>query len=312
MVVNQFFENIINADKVLKHKHEQFLEQKEKLSKIISEKLKKLPISIKKVPAKPVTSTQSQLNNSNKSTDISSVLNKLTGVTVKKTKVVQTTSPQIPSSPVDTETRRSRPTRNKPVNYSEELKNVPLNDSDEEYQPTTPRSTPKKKKLSNSNGKSPSTKPIIKMVLNQGPAYVCVTCKSRFESFEKLKEHMALSQRCKHANVTCQVCNKVCGNRKALYAHSLIHKEKVTYRCEICSKSFANKFNLENHNVSAHALKVEENGNTYRCRFCEKTFESRETLFRHMEEHQKEKIERLCETCGKSFLTMDALKAHSR
>lgn len=328
MVVKEFFENIINADKVLKHKHEQQKQEKESRIKMISEKLAGLPISVKKVPVKqPVTITQNLLIDKNGmiSQDISHVLQKLKGVTVKKTKVsiggsdsvVPSVQSEVIPEVISVPPRRT--TRNKQgVMYTEELKpsTAKEDDSDEEYKPptsTTPRSTPKKKKLSSSsNGKSPSVKPIIKMVLNTGPAYVCVTCKSRFESFEKLKDHMLQSQKCKYANVTCQVCNKVCQNRKALYAHSLTHKEKVLYTCEICSKSFANRFNLENHKVSAHAIQVEENGSIFRCRLCEKQFSSRALLFTHMKDHQKDKIERLCETCGKSFLSMDALKAHTR
>lgn len=318
--MKQFFENIINADKVLKHKHEQ---HKQNQIKIVSEKLNRLPISVKKVPTKqPVAIIQTQLTDKNESIsssqDISLVLNKLKGVTVRKTKVSQssvelTSEPEVLESQVEgspTTVLPRRTTRNKPIIYKEE----PKDDSDEEYKPptatTTPRTTPKKKKLSASNGKSP--KPIIKMVLNTGPAYVCVTCKGRFESFEKLKDHMTSSQKCKDANVTCQICEKVCGNRKALYAHSLTHKEKITITCEICSKGFANRFNLENHKVSAHAVHIEENGSVFRCRLCDKQFESRAELFSHMDGHPKEKVERLCETCGKSFLHMDALRAHYR
>lgn len=317
MVVKEFFENIINADKVLKHKHEKEKQAKENRIKIISEKLVRLPISVKIVPVRQVITTPPKSIDTKETTspDISLVLNKLKGVTVKKTKVAVPSEELVEVPPV-TPRRTSRTIQE--VMYTEEIKASlsKEDDSDEEYRPptsTTPRSTPKKKKLSPSaNGKSPNPKPIIKMVLNTGPAYVCVSCKSRFESFEKLKDHMLESQKCKDANVTCQICNKVCLNRKALYAHSLKHKEKVLFTCETCQKSFANRFNLENHKVSVHALKIEENGSIFRCRLCEKQLQSRADLFTHMEEHQKEKVPRLCETCGKSFVTMDALRTHMR
>uniref|UniRef100_A0A336LQL8 CSON011282 protein n=1 Tax=Culicoides sonorensis TaxID=179676 RepID=A0A336LQL8_CULSO len=319
MVVNQFFENIINADKVLRYKQEEYKKQQAAKIKIISEKLNRLPISIKKVPIKQIDSTVQQQSTNIKElstplSDISTVLHKLKGVTVKKTKITPAADQPIEKSDFDVdETTSSRRTRNKKLYFEEDQKTIENDNSDEDYKPPTPRTTPKKKKLSPNNGKSPSSKPIIKMMLNPGPAYVCVTCKSRFESFEKLKQHMVESQRCKDANVTCQICSKVCGNRKALYAHSLTHKEKTTFTCEICkTKSFTNRFNLDNHKASVHAIQVKENGSVFRCRLCEKQFSSRAELFPHMTEHQKEKIERLCEICGKSFFSMEALKSHCR
>ncbi|XP_063705115.1 zinc finger protein 384-like [Culicoides brevitarsis] len=310
LIVKEFFENLLNADAVLAAKLAAQEREKATRIKIISEKLVRLPISVKKVPValqKPVAmpSETPNLEATKPVLDISHVLNRLKGVTVKKTKV-SVSIDEVTTPPV-----RRTSSRNKSVSYnSEDLKasTPPKEDSDdEEYKPRTPRTTPKKRKLS--NGRSPSSKPIIKMVLNNGPAYVCTTCKSRFDSFEKLKTHMTESQKCKDANVTCQVCAKVCTNRKALYAHSLTHKEKTTVSCDKCGKPFVNRFNLENHMVSAHG-QHEETNSVFRCRICEKQFASRNDLAEHMQAHQTQ--ERLCETCGKAFPSANALKVHVR
>lgn len=338
MVVNKFFENILNADKQLKFKEEQLKQKNVSQIKTLSEKLNRLPnIQIKKVSVKMKPPDDEPLIISaippNEADPIEEALKKYKGITVKKTKVetlIDTTVPvlikNIPEKTSATNAiatpranRRSTVINIDSEDDEEDNDDVKAkkDDSDVEYKPnSTPRNTPKKRKpvITNSNNttKSPTTRPVVKMILNEGPAYVCVSCKGRFQSFEALKDHISKSEKCKNANTTCSVCGKVCNNRKALYAHSLTHKDRISYICELCGKNYTNKFNLENHKSSVHDIHFEEKGSIYKCRFCEKNFTTKAQLFPHVLAHQKEKTERLCDACGKSFNSMEALKSHNR
>lgn len=126
---------------------------------------------------------------------------------------------------------------------------------------------------------------IVKM--NSPAAYVCMTCKHKFDTFEQLKTHMITSQRCKEMHLTCDRCGKVCTTRKALYQHQVTHRDKFAFVCDKCGKTYTNRFNLENHKSSVHGERVEEFGSIYKCKICEAQFNNRADLYEHIKFHAK-------------------------
>lgn len=142
----------------------------------------------------------------------------------------------------------------------------------------------KRKKNTTNSSKS---KNVIVIKMDRPAAYVCTTCQSRFPDFERLKEHIKTSKKCKIVNLTCEVCDKVCDTKKALYAHTLTHRYKSTFVCDECGKTYTNRFNLENHKSSVHGEQIEEYGSIYKCKVCENQFTNRKDLFDHVESHSK-------------------------
>lgn len=129
----------------------------------------------------------------------------------------------------------------------------------------------------------------VQVVHIQGPAtYICMTCKDKFPTFEVLKEHIKSNVPCKSVNLTCEKCSKIFDSKKSLYQHSLTHREKWSYMCEECGKSYSNRFNLENHKSSFHGENVEEYGSIYKCKICDKQFTTRKDLYQHINTHSKE------------------------
>lgn len=126
---------------------------------------------------------------------------------------------------------------------------------------------------------------IVKM--NSPAAYVCMTCKHKFDTFEQLKTHMITSQRCKEMHLTCDRCGKVCTTRKALYQHQVTHRDKFAFVCDKCGKTYTNRFNLENHKSSVHGERVEEFGSIYKCKICDAQFNNRADLYEHIKFHAK-------------------------
>lgn len=131
----------------------------------------------------------------------------------------------------------------------------------------------------------------VQVVHIQGPAsYICMTCKEKFPTFETLKEHIKSNIPCKSVTLTCDKCSKVCDSKKSLYQHSLTHRDKWSFMCEECGKSYSNRFNLENHKSSFHGENVEEYGSIYKCKVCDKQFTTRKDLYQHINSHSKEVI----------------------
>lgn len=118
-----------------------------------------------------------------------------------------------------------------------------------------------------------------------------MTCKEKFPTFETLKEHIKSNIPCKSVTLTCDKCSKVCDSKKSLYQHSLTHRDKWSFMCEECGKSYSNRFNLENHKSSFHGENVEEYGSIYKCKVCDKQFTTRKDLYQHINSHSKEVIE---------------------
>ena len=75
------------------------------------------------------------------------------------------------------------------------------------------------------------------------------------------------------------------------------------YKCNICTKEFASKIDLNCHEKINH----KENPKAYKCDKCEKDFINLLGLNAHKRKHLKE---RSCKYCKKSFDKKDALDAH--
>nr|XP_054589948.1 zinc finger protein 436 [Nothobranchius furzeri] len=158
---------------------------------------------------------------------------------------------------------------------------------------------------------------------------VCGVCEEKFDSVEKLKEHLQNHQklhgcslcgktfvslaslnkhRARHAvkrAFKCLICDQSFDNMSALYHHRLSHREEKPHQCDICQKSFILEKQLTAHR-EAHS-RVDE----YSCNICNKPCTDRRGLTQHRLIHSAER-RYACEVCGKRFKLHNTLKAHMR
>ena len=73
--------------------------------------------------------------------------------------------------------------------------------------------------------------------------------------------------------------------------------------CEVCSKSFSNRFSLRSHKKSTLLPRDRE------CKLCGKKFKGKEALRQHMVSHSDLRPW-ACDVCHKSFEMKDKLKRH--
>lgn len=154
----------------------------------------------------------------------------------------------------------------------------------------------------------------VPIITNAPSSFLCMGCRERFDSFDALSNHMKTPGQCKKINIyKCNTCNKIFDKRKKFYQHSLSHRDRSSFVCDQCGKTYNNRFNLENHKSSIHGDAVEENDSAiYRCRLCSQQFTNRNELFRHIEAHgNPSRQAHLCDRCGKCFASQEALKSHS-
>ena len=70
-----------------------------------------------------------------------------------------------------------------------------------------------------------------------------------------------------------------------------IGESKKGLTCSFCSEEFSNIIDLRSHKRTVH-VNVE-------CEICNKTFENLRKLKKHLNQHNKKKIQKKCEICGK-------------
>nr|XP_021205204.1 zinc finger protein 57 isoform X3 [Bombyx mori] len=131
--------------------------------------------------------------------------------------------------------------------------------------------------------------------------YRCDLSHCRFEtaSHRSYKYHQA-----KHNQVKCSLCD-------GMYLQGTQLRMHIKYVCDDCSKRYSTKRFLRQHIETAH-LKLKPD---YKCTICDKIFNTSFTLRRHVEfKHEKKKLPRdkICEHCGRGFMTNKILSSHIR
>lgn len=126
--------------------------------------------------------------------------------------------------------------------------------------------------------------------------YQCGKCNDKFESSQKLNEHM----RGLHSEkkiLECYIC-KMRSIQNITYLRNHISNHDVFERCDICKSS------LESEDVNIHLCGKE---NSIQCEYCDENFTSTVKLLAHLNDNHEQKLSYKCDKCPK-LLPMIFLK----
>ena len=87
-------------------------------------------------------------------------------------------------------------------------------------------------------------------------AYECLVCHERFQMRDHLRKHSVLHD-LKEKGFRCCICNASFGQIVSIKVHTLKHVGLKPFKCQICSKWFAEETYLRKHIKSQHAYKCD-------------------------------------------------------
>ncbi|XP_043262170.1 uncharacterized protein LOC122402983 isoform X1 [Colletes gigas] len=170
----------------------------------------------------------------------------------------------------------------------------------------------------------------------------CTYCNERFIHMASLTRHMRRAHNRRFVpdaqreseNVECPIC-KCIYLRSSLAVHMRVHNGERPYECQVCSKAFSTKWNLQLHkwthaarstkpfkcnqcsaafyrhsDYTAH-MNSHRNVRPYTCNYCGAQFIRKYNCLRHVKEHEENKAY-TCNVCNKTFHRSYYLKEHLR
>ncbi|XP_035713321.1 gastrula zinc finger protein XlCGF8.2DB [Folsomia candida] len=114
----------------------------------------------------------------------------------------------------------------------------------------------------------------------------------------------------------CYFCTKRFRNPSHLSRHLVVHtKEKVSWRCAACRKTFSSNQTLRNHRFTHlsedEKVALVKQGRSRVCLFCQKIFPDNRTYHAHLVSHTEEKPFR-CVECDQTFGQKHHLARHEK
>lgn len=106
----------------------------------------------------------------------------------------------------------------------------------------------------------------------------------------------------KQGEFKCAECEKVCRTKKLLKYHLMSHSNLRPYSCDLCSKSFKHRYEVNVH-------KRTHSKPTFQCEICSKMFIHKSHLNVHRKKHLN-KFVAFCNECNKGFVSEFDYKRH--
>ena len=166
------------------------------------------------------------------------------------------------------------------------------------------------------------------MMISSGEEpYKCEICDKKFAQRLRLTHHLENYNNINH--VHCEICKERFETKSGLKVHSRVHVKnkfnvdekkkiakkstniqpvKMTYNCDMCTKSYSTMWLRDRHRVS-HTNPTPKPPKKFNCAQCSKSYSTKLGFQNHIENvHQLYK----CEQCSRIFQTDLQLKVHHR
>ena len=140
--------------------------------------------------------------------------------------------------------------------------------------------------------------------------FACDICEQRFSEKSQVKDHKIRI----HQNVTqvnlleCSTCNKIFQVRKCFERHECVISGLKKYKCSQCEMKFTSTHYVTQHKKRVH--KPEEEKYIFRCEICSKSYSSKSNLQMHIELVHSENDKSKCKQCGKHYASKQNLQKH--
>ena len=138
---------------------------------------------------------------------------------------------------------------------------------------------------------------------NKKYRHECSKCGDTFIRKNQLGKHMTIHNREDQTVYTCEICSKPYTRKRDLQFHKdTVHNEDARFSCEVCGRLFTSARFLKIHTVKQTCTKL------YKCEICGDAFPRLNTLTKHRAKHTEK--EYICTTCGVHFRNDSNLRRH--
>ncbi|XP_031640766.1 zinc finger protein 724-like [Contarinia nasturtii] len=144
---------------------------------------------------------------------------------------------------------------------------------------------------------------------NEQLKYICPICPDRmiFLSDRYYREHIVKFHH-PHLSYCCHKCLKFFHDSTKMRAHLKSHpKDPSSSVCSICGKGFSYYKNLYFHMFTHLPNQIQPE---FHCYLCKKVLKSMSSLKFHMRQHIGVTKSKVCDQCGKAYVTASKLKEH--
>lgn len=144
-----------------------------------------------------------------------------------------------------------------------------------------------------------------KFFANPIDGYECDICSKRFNSRNKIRQHLVTHINEGRRKFLCVACGNQFCSKFGLTQHiSAIHDKEQRFECTKCNRRFAHKHNLKTHLNRHNGIRP------YKCTCCDKTFYDSSTLNVHTKSVHSGTNAYICSICSKGFNRNGNLKIH--